>query len=72
MGQIGSKNVFWQALLSAVLIFGVGILLGVWIEHGRNTTLENGLLTSEINVLDSQLLGQVSQNFNVGCNLSKQ
>jgi hypothetical protein len=72
MGQIGSKHVFWQALLSAVLIFGVGILLGVWIEHGRNTTLENGLLTSEINVLDSQLLGQVSQNFNVGCNLSKQ
>lgn len=65
------KNAFWQALLSAVLIFGVGLILGVYLENSRNQDVEKILLTSEVNVADSQLMGQVIENFDVGCNESQ-
>ena len=64
------KHVFWQALLSAALIFGIGLLLGVVLEDSRSRGVETILLGSEINVLDSQLLGQVSNMFNVSCDVS--
>jgi len=59
--------VFWQALLSAILIFGVGLLLGVALEDSRNKDIEEILLNSEVNVLDSQLIGIASKGFNVSC-----
>ncbi len=61
------RNVFWQALLSAVLIFGVGLLLGIAFEDYRNKNVEETLLNSELNVLDSQLLGTVSRDLDVSC-----
>jgi len=61
------KNVFWQALLSAILIFGIGIFLGVAFEQSRNNSVEEILLGSEVNVLDSQLLANIGNNFNLSC-----
>jgi len=65
--MVNRKHVFWQALLSAVLIFGVGILIGIGFENSRNDLVEETLVNSEINLLDSQLLGTISNNFEIGC-----
>jgi len=67
-----SKSVFWQALLSVILIFGVGILLGVSFEDARSRDVELNLLKSEINVLDSQLMGRISEgNIDFDCEIAK-
>lgn len=60
-------SVFWQALLSTVLIFGFGIFMGIIFEQARNTNVENILLGSEVNVLDSQMIGLLDKNFEVSC-----
>jgi len=69
--MVNRKHVFWQALLSAVLIFGVGLLIGVAFEDARNKSVEEVLLRSEINVLDSQLSGDFLGNFGIGCEFSR-
>lgn len=66
------KNVFWQALLSAILIFGIGLLIGVFFEQARNSEVENTLLNSEINVLDSQLMIKVGDDFNISCEVGEE
>ena len=68
--MVSKKHVFWQALLSAILIFGIGLLLGVALENSRNNEVQKNLLNSEINVLDSQVLAQIPGNFKVDCKSS--
>lgn len=63
------KNVFWQAFLSATLIFGVGILLGFSFEQNRNASVEKTLLLSEVNVLDSQMIYNIGKNTNLSCDI---
>ncbi len=65
--MVNSKHVFWQAFLSAILIFGVGIMIGFFIEGGRNKSVENTLLNSEIDLLDSQVIGQIGNGPNLDC-----
>lgn len=69
--MVSKKHVFWQALLSAILIFGVGILMGIAFEEARNRDVERNLLDSEINLLDSKLTGIVTGEFDVSCELAK-
>lgn len=69
--MVNKKHVFWQALLSAVLIFSTGILLGVWIESYRSSAIEEVFIESEISVLDSQLMGSVNEIFQVDCGVSR-
>ena len=69
---ISNKHVFWQALLSAALIFGVGLLIGLWIENYRSQSVENTLLYSEINLLDAELLGEVGGIFSLDCESSRE
>jgi hypothetical protein len=70
--MVNTKHAFWQALFAAILIFGIGILVGVYYENSRTNKVEENLLYSEINLLDSQLLGAVGDNFNVSCVIEKQ
>ncbi len=65
--MVNPKNVFWQALISAVLIFGIGLLLGVYLEDSRSRAVEANLLNSEINIQDNQLALQINENFNISC-----
>lgn len=69
---MNAKHVFWQALLSAILIFGVGILLGVGLEDSRSRSVEFNLLNSEINVLDSQILGNLNSQMGFECEATKE
>lgn len=66
------KNVFWQALLSAILIFGLGLLLGVAFEQSRNNSVADILLKSEVNVLDSQLIRNVGGDFDISCEVGEE
>ena len=63
------KHVFWQALISAILIFGLGILIGFSIEKERTNEINDILINSEINFIDSQMLGFVNEDFNVNCDI---
>jgi len=49
------KNAFWEALLVAVLIFGIGILFGVFIENTRADEIAKLYLQSEVNLLDVRI-----------------
>jgi len=70
--MVNTKHAFWQALFSAILIFGVGLILGFYFENSRNQQVEKNLINSEVNVLDSQLMQQINENFDIGCTESKE
>jgi len=61
------KNVFWQALLAAILILGTGILVGISIEGTRNKKIELSYLEAEINLLDSKLQNELFSSFPIDC-----
>ena len=61
------KNVFWEALIIAVFIFGVGILLGLFIENSRAAKISDLYLESEINVLDVKVQTEVLNLQDVNC-----
>lgn len=62
------KESFWIALVVTLIIFFVGLLLGFYLENTRQSDLESVLANSEVNLLDEQLRGEISQRFNVDCN----
>lgn len=65
-----SKHVFWQALVFTVIIFMFGFLMGFFLEISRGEKLEFNLMSSEINLLDEQIRGLVTNNFNVTCEIA--
>jgi len=68
---VNKKNAFWQALIAAVLIFDLGLMLGVYMENSRTGFIESSLLNSEINSVDQQLLQQINSNFDIDCKLAE-
>ncbi|MEM2874356.1 MAG: hypothetical protein QW063_02850 [Candidatus Nanoarchaeia archaeon] len=53
------KHVFWQALLATILIFGIGLLLGYALESARTTKVANQCASSEIDIMDMRIQGDV-------------
>lgn len=47
-----NKRVFWEALVIALFIFGLGILLGFLIEANRVDKIAESFGNSELNILD--------------------
>ena len=68
---IGDKSVFWQALIFTIIIFGIGLLLGYYLELSRANTIELNLLSSEINLLDEQMRGRIVEGSNLSCAIAK-
>jgi hypothetical protein len=62
-----NKHVFWEALVIAVFIFGVGILLGFFIENNRSSQIASMFLTSQTNLLDIQVQTQILNSGNLNC-----
>lgn len=46
------KNVFWEALLVATVIFIFGLLIGIWFENSSITKITNYYANSEIALMD--------------------
>lgn len=69
--MVNPKHAFWQALVSAILIFGIGLLIGAFIEDSRSRDIEQTLINSEINSLDQQLIQQINNNFDIDCRIAE-
>lgn len=68
MAQEGrSKGVFLQAFLFTIIVFGVGLLLGFYLESSRGSEVEKSLINSELNLLDEQLRNKMMGELNVSC-----
>lgn len=53
------KNVFWEALLVTILIFGIGVLVGVILENWRTSKISYLYEQSEIELLDIRLQNEI-------------
>ena len=62
------KSVFLEALIITLFIFGVGILLGVFIESGRESQISELFLASDINLLDVKIQTEVLNLKDINCN----
>ncbi|MEK6927697.1 MAG: hypothetical protein AABX11_04660 [Nanoarchaeota archaeon] len=62
-----NKRIFWQALLSTLLIFGIGLILGLFLENYRSDNAEVMLINSEVRILDEQLRISSLGVINVSC-----
>lgn len=58
-----SKHSFWEALVVTLFIFGLGILIGIFIENSRTQSAANLYLSSEVSLLDVNLQPEI---FNLG------
>jgi len=70
--MVSSKHAFWQALVIALAVFGIGIVAGFFLESYRADTVKLTLLDSEIRVLDEQLRDRVIEQGNVSCALAQE
>lgn len=59
---MNSKHSFWQALVIALIIFWTGIMLGILFENNRTSKLENFYKSSETQIFDVQLTGNLLLN----------
>ena len=62
-----NKQVFWEALIIALFIFGLGIFLGYLMEANRIGTVANAYESSEINLLDIQAQSELFSLDNLSC-----
>jgi hypothetical protein len=61
------KNVFWEALLVTIFIFGIGIILGVILENWRYNQVDSLYQEAEIELLDLRLQNELYAQGNFDC-----
>lgn len=66
------KNIFWEALIITIFIFGIGILLGIFIENGRVGKISDMYLESEIDLLDIRVQSEIMDVIDLDCDLAIQ
>jgi hypothetical protein len=67
MNKLGTRHAFWQALVFTIIVFGLGLVMGLFIEESRANEVQEMLLASELSFLDEQLRNRVVKDFGVGC-----
>lgn len=70
--MVNSKYAFWQALIFTVVVFGLGLVLGFFLEGFRANSVEVNLMHSEVDLLDAQIRNRVSEDFDIDCNIEKE
>lgn len=70
--MVNSKNAFWQAFIFSIIVFGIGLILGFFLEVRQSDNIFLQLVDSEINILDENLRTRIISDFDVGCDLAKQ
>lgn len=61
------KHVFWEALLVTILIFGLGVFLGVILENWRANKVGEVSLESDLNLLDMRAQTSILTLEDVNC-----
>ncbi|MGC9309216.1 MAG: hypothetical protein ACP5D2_00790 [Candidatus Nanoarchaeia archaeon] len=64
---MNNKHSFWEALIITIFIFGIGILIGLFIENSRSDEVSEMYLKSQINLLDVQLQSQLIERGEIDC-----
>ena len=64
------KNVFWEALLVTILIFGIGILAGFFLENMRTNQINSLFQQSEIDLLDIRLQNEIYSDLEFDCDIA--
>ena len=70
--MVNSKHAFWQALIAAIVILGIGIAFGFFLENSRADSIQLALLNSEINLLDEQIRNKQIEQMNMDCQIAAQ
>lgn len=66
---LNQKNVFWEALIISLFIFGIGLVLGILLENNRSNETLRIYLASETNLLDIQIFSDLILQENLDCEL---
>jgi hypothetical protein len=53
------KHVFWEALLATILIFSLGLILGVAFENSRQDKINSYYEISQLSLMDMMNLGEI-------------
>jgi hypothetical protein len=64
------KNVFWEALLVTILIFGIGILAGFFLENMRTNQINSLFQQSEVDLLDIRLQNEIYSDLEFDCDIA--
>lgn len=64
---INQKHTFWEALVITIFIFGLGILLGLFIENSRQDRISEAYLNSEIDLLDIKIQTEILNLEDLNC-----
>lgn len=62
------KNAFWEALLLTVVVFILGLLLGIAYENSRYQEMNNYYLKSELSLMDVFAFSNLIDFQNASCN----
>jgi hypothetical protein len=66
------KHVFWEALIVTIVVFLVGLFLGMLIETSNSNKISNLFLQSEISLSDASATSRLIENENLDCELIKE
>ncbi|MDP3026725.1 MAG: hypothetical protein Q8N63_03380 [Nanoarchaeota archaeon] len=61
------KNVFWEALLITIFVFGIGIIFGVVLENWRTSKISDLYQKSEVNLLDIKIQNEIYSEGKFNC-----
>jgi hypothetical protein len=62
------RHAFWKAFLVAVLIFSLGLVLGVYLEQLRSDESNLSFYNSEVSLYDSYALSSLIDSRSISCN----
>ncbi|MCK5449383.1 hypothetical protein KAI32_00800 [Candidatus Pacearchaeota archaeon] len=66
------KHVFWEALVITIVIFLIGLFLGMLIETTNSSKIANLYLQSEISLTDAMAASRLTEEFDFDCNAIKE
>ena len=66
------KHVFWEALIITIAIFVIGLFLGMMVETGRSSEINDFYMQSEVNLIDAMALSQISNEKGADCETLRQ
>ncbi len=69
---MNSKHAFWKSFVFTIVIFGLGLILGFFLESAQSDNIYSRLITSELNLLDDQLTQGIINDYNVSCVKSRE
>jgi len=66
--ELKNKNIFLEALLLTIMVFLIGILIGVLFEQGRVNKINEYYAQSEVSLIDILTLNNLANLNNSNCN----